>query len=281
MLGRRALAAGGVVFCTTASVLLGAAGPALAARPDAAPSGPSVTSETTLPDPGGQAHDPTVPTEHGPGIHGQPPETTPPPPDTTPVPDDGSGGPVASDGGGGGTVTGDGGGGGVDGSGANGSGGGPVIVVDPTPTDFLSGGHTIGGAPAAAPGAGGAEVLSVSTAPTPPNGAEPAAAGSPGAAVPSGRDDTLGAPALTADPVVVETSGTDAPTLPDFADTAIATTGLFPAVKGLSPDTMGSGGLVAILAFVVSLAVVAHQLVDRRDPRRNAQRVAEAVARFR
>jgi hypothetical protein len=41
------------------------------------------------------------------------------------------------------------------------------------------------------------------------------------------------------------------------------------------------GVFVAILAFAVLLFLVGYQLVDRRDPRRDATRDAEALARFR
>jgi hypothetical protein len=66
-----------------------------------------------------------------------------------------------------------------------------------------------------------------------------------------------------------------------FGSALIRVTDPRPAAHGLSPDTMRSGVLVAILAFAVSLLVVAYQLVDRGNPRRRVMRAAEAVAHFR
>jgi hypothetical protein len=136
----------------------------------------------------------------------------------------------------------------------------------------VSEGPTVGGAPATTTGAADTEALVAATAPTPPNGAEPAAAWSPAVAVLSDAAEVDAAPP----------PAHDAPALPESLGSAlIRVTDPRPAANGLSPDTMRSGVLVAILAFAVSLLVVAYQFVDRGNPRRRVMRVTEAVARFR
>ncbi len=178
-------------------------------------------------------------------------------------------------------------------SGAPGGGYGGAFGTESTPTVTVSGGPTVGGAPATTTGAAVTEALVAPTAPTPPNGAEPAAAGSPGAAVPTDgvvAEVAASSPAVVAEvaasspPVDAEVAAAPppaaAPALPDLLGSAIAATGPLPAANGLSPDATESGGLVAVVAFVVLLFLVAHQLVDRRDPRLRAARDADAVARF-
>jgi hypothetical protein len=147
------------------------------------------------------------------------------------------------------------------------------------PTEPVSEGPTVGGAPATTAGAAEPEALVAATAPTPPNGAEPAAAWSPAVAVLSDAAVVHAAPPPVDDarPLVDH-----ALSLPEsFGSALIRVTDPRPAAHGLSPDTMRSGVLVAILAFAVSLLVVAYQLVDRGNPRRRVMRAAEAVVHFR
>ena len=147
------------------------------------------------------------------------------------------------------------------------------------PIEPVSEGPTVGGAPATSTGAAEPEALVAATAPTPPNGAEPAAAWSPAVAVLSDAAVVHAAPppAPAAPPLA-----DDARSLPESLESAlIRVTDPRPAAHGLSPDTMRSGALVAILAFAVSLLVVAYQLVDRGNPRHRVTRAAEAVVHFR
>jgi hypothetical protein len=146
------------------------------------------------------------------------------------------------------------------------------------PIEPVSEGPTVGGAPATTTGAAETEALVATTAPTPPNGAEPAAAWSPAVAVLFDAAVVQPAPP----PVDNAPLADDALALPEpFGSALIRVTDPRPAAHGLSPDTMRSGALVAMLAFAVSLLVVAYQLVDRRNPRRRVTRAAEAVAHFR
>lgn len=246
MLERRAVAAGVVVVCATAaSVLLGGGAEAGASRPYRDPG--RASEGRPLRD---HADDASGHTEHH---AGRPHEATLP--GTAPGTQDGDA-PGGEDG-------------------ALGTESTPTepTLIGPTLIGTVSGGGgpTVGGAPATTQGAADTEALVAATAPTPPKGAEPAAAGSPGAVVPPDGAEVPAAPLPVA----------DAPALSDLLGSAIGATDPRPAAYGLSPDTARSGALVAIFAFVVSLFLVAHQLVDRRDPRRRAARVAEAVARFR
>ncbi len=165
----------------------------------------------------------------------------------------------------------------------NGSG---TISGTPAPvTGQSSGEPSVGGAQATTNGADGNEALAASTAPTPPNGAEPPAVASPGAAdtSPVATDAVVGDPADAATDAAAPAATPPAPDgglLDDF-DRVIGATGPKPVAAGLSPDATRPGVLVAMLAFAVLLFLVGYQLVDRRDPRRDATRDAEAVARFR
>ena len=153
-------------------------------------------------------------------------------------------------------------------------------------TGQSSGEPSVGGAQATTDGADGSEALVASTAPTPPNGAEPPAAVSPGAAdtSPAATVAVVDAPTDAAAAPATGPAATppapDSGLLDDF-DGVIDATGPKPLAAGLSADTTRPGVLVALLAFVVLLFLVGYQLVDRRDPRREATRDAEAVARFR
>ena len=151
------------------------------------------------------------------------------------------------------------------------SGGTGDVGTESVVTETVTGGTTVGGAPATSSGAAETEALVAPTAPTPPNGAETAAAGSPGAAVPSEEGQVAAG----------SSPSPEAAALPGAVGAAVGATDPLPVAGGLSPDTTGSGVIVAILAFVVLLFLVAHQFVDRRDPRLYAAHDAEAVARFR
>jgi hypothetical protein len=163
-----------------------------------------------------------------------------------------------------------------------------TIGGPPAPVTGQSAGEpSVGGAQATTNGADGNEAVSASTAPTPPNGAEPPAAASPGAA------DTSAAAPLPAETPPSDApadiaSAAPAPPAPATSDVVLDdlndvldATGPKPVATGLSPDTTKQSVLVALLAFAVLLFLVGYQLVDRRDPRRDATRDAEAVARFR
>jgi hypothetical protein len=169
---------------------------------------------------------------------------------------------------------------------SDGVGGTPIpgaVGSPPAPvTGQSSGEPSVGGAQATTNGADGNEAVSASTAPTPPNGAEPPAAASPGAA-----DISTAAP-TPADPPLDPATAAPAPLTPvpangvlDDVGDVLGATGPKPVATGLSPDTTQPSVLVALLAFAVLLFLVGYQLVDRRDPRRDATRNAEAVARFR
>lgn len=151
-----------------------------------------------------------------------------------------------------------------------------------TPAGPVSVGPTVGGAPATTQGAADTEALVAATAPTPPNGAETAAAWSPVAAVQPDGAAEVEVSAVLPPAIEVPSTAAEEPLLFELLrSAAVVVTDPRPAARGLSPDTTESGALIAILAIVVSLFVVAHQLLDRGDPRRSRARVAEAVARFR
>lgn len=93
----------------------------------------------------------------------------------------------------------------------------------------------------------------LSSAPTPPKGAEPAAERSP-APVVAGADDA---------PRLAEPTATS------------------PSALGLSPDANRGAPAVAPVGFALLLLLVAHQFVERSDPRLDVVRAAEGIAGFR
>ncbi|MEX1009496.1 MAG: hypothetical protein WD271_16895, partial [Acidimicrobiia bacterium] len=260
-LGRRALAVGVVVLCAIASVLVCGGAEAGASRPDRDP--------RRRPE-GRPLHDHADDASEHKEDRSNRPHKAPSPGTAAPVTSPGGGEDGDAPGGEDGAL-------GTESAATGPTPTGPTPIesapTGPAPTHTVSGVPTVGGGPATTHGAADTEALVAPTAPTPPNGAEPAAAGSPAAVVPPDGPDAEIPAALP--------PAADVPALPDLLGSAIGATDPQPAANGLSPDTIWSGALVAILAFVVLLFLVAHQLVDRRDPRLRAARDAEAVARFR